>query len=187
MKKNLWGKGNNLLNPGPDMYNYVFSHFVLRNACFLNPSETLSLLSSSNYQNIIKELWKLVCLHPLTFGHVPTFSPRDIKVTVRTIARRSGVIVKMPYPKNGLETYMIGIVPGREFQGNENKTPDLAVYYFTLEKPVSCPKEGKAFVCGWLWDRHINYLTVIDPYEDYFVSAIEKIILKGADGFSIVV
>lgn len=187
MKKGFWDKGNNLLNLRPDMYNYVFSHFVLRNACFLNPYETLSSLSSPNYQNIIKELWKLVCLHPLTFDHVPTFSPRDIKVTTRTIARRSGVIVKMPPPRNGLETYMIGIVPTLGLQLNKNNASNRSVYYFTLEKPVSWFKDGKAFVCGWQWDRHINYLTVIDPDEDSFVSAIEKIILKGASDLIIMV
>ena len=140
------------------------SHTTACASVALNDPQRFSLAAEgADFNEFVGSLWSRIGDE---FPVEERVQPVGIDVHKHTLPSREIVVVVLPKPEHGAESYFVALVV--EANGSAR--------YFTLEHSWNLDDSPRTVLGEWVADRHYNLGTGPDPTEAGFVEAVSRIL-----------
>jgi hypothetical protein len=153
----------------PRDHHYLFAHRVLPRAVFSDPRAFLQMISASQSQRVLEDLWHRIGER----AEEPVKTERGkpaLSISSHSFFGRPSIVIALPTPVATTEAWFIAVV-------SEDEEINDPWRYFVLENTCSKASEPLAVLCEWFEDgSRENHKQTIFPSLENMSVAVERVL-----------
>ena len=162
----------------PRCDHYSFTHVVLRDAAFANPTQCITTLASADSADYVAGLWQQVVATCMQHRQPNQIKPDDILIHKIRVGAFPCALIEMPTPQEPTEAFFVALVLAIDLSRSELKFEASPLRFITLEHASGNETQLKTVLGEWVSsERYISHGPGPYPGVDEFAQRVTEIVV----------
>jgi len=163
----------------PRCDHYSFTHQVLRQAAFNDPTRCVSTLGSTECDEYLATLWEAVEQTCEQFDRPVELSPSDILIHRLRVGAYPCALVELPTPAAPGEAFYVALVLTFDLADRSKGFAEHPLRYITLEETGRGGGALTTVLCEWTSeDSHLDHGTGPYPTIEEFMACVAELVTE---------
>ncbi len=162
----------------PRCDHYSFTHVVLRDAAFANPTQCITTLASADSASYVAGLWQQVVATCKQHQQPAEIKPDDILIHKIRVGAFPCALIEMPTPQQSTEAFFVALVLAIDLSKADWKFEASPLRFITLEHACGDETQLKTVLGEWVSpERYISHGPGPYPGVDEFAKRVTEIVV----------